>query len=549
MKKQSIFISLLIQMVKEHRLLVGILFFAIVFSVLFALIPPLLLERIVDALTNKENVKMLLVLAYFINVVLSCLFDVLKESMITIFGQQVTYSVRLMMSEKLNRLPASYYTLHAPGVIASYFVNDANAIESLFSSGALSILADALKLIGILVMIFTRSQGLGFLLLAITPLLYWLTRCFQKKILKAQLTHFNAVAKANQQIPEAINNLRTISMLNQKKYVLKRFESQVDESFYALQKANFYDAIYSPIILTINSIMIALVMVFASMNSQLQAFFALSAGAASALIAYVTQFFEPLESIGMEIQNIQAAASGIKRISSFLNEPELVNELNLCAYKNEKSDYAVEFDDVSFKYKEEERWILNHYSLKVKEGETVVLAGRTGAGKSTIMKLIEGLYMPNQGKVLIYGENPCSLEDKKYRQLLGIVEQQFHWIKGTVKDQITLQDATITEEKVKKALETVGLWDMINQLEEGLNTICTEKLFSQGQVQLLSIARAIVLEPKLLLLDEITANLDVQTEQLVLNALNKATENRTMISVSHRLYESLKGDNERIVYL
>lgn len=546
MKKTSVFYLLLIQIIKKHRLLTGVLLSAIVLSVLLALIPPLLLEKIVNLIANHQEIEWSLAVGYFIILALSCLFEALKESMITVFGQQATYSIRSMMSQKLNRLPASYYTLQAPGIVASYFVNDVNAVESLFSSGALSILADALKLIGILIMIFTKSIGLGILLLIATPFLYGMTRSFQKKILKAQLDHLDAVAKANQQIPEAVSNIRTISMLNQKKYILKRFEGCIDQSFYALQKANFYDAIYSPIIITTNAVMIALVMIAAASNSQLQSFFALSAGAASAMIAYVTQFFEPLESIGMEIQNIQSAASGIERITAFLNEPE--QDFNGIKTK-EASLYAVELDEVSFRYKKEDKWILNHYSLKIQEGETVILAGRTGAGKSTIIKLIEGLYHPEQGKVLLYGQNPCALSQNDRRKLLGIVEQLFHWIKGTVKDQITLQDSSITLSQVQKALETVGLWDKVEKLEKGVDTLCTDTLFSQGQIQLLSIARAIVLEPKLLLLDEITANLDVQTEQMVLAALNKAIENRTMISVSHRLYGCFKGHRERIVYL
>lgn len=546
MKKKNVFLLLLVQMMKKHTFLCGILLISVLFSVLFALIPPLLLEQIIDALTNYEEIGMGLIMGYFISFALSCLFEALKESMITIFGQQATYSIRLMMGEKCNRLPASYYVLEAPGTISSYFVNDVNAIESLFSSGALSILADALKLIGILMMIFFKSQGLGVLLVLITPFLFWLTRSFQKRMLKAQMNHLEAVAKANQQIPEAISNIRTISMLNQKKYILKRFEGCIDESFYALQKANFYDAIYSPIIITINSVIIALVMVFASSNGQFQTFFALSAGAASAIVSYVTQYFEPLENIGMEIQNIQAATSGIKRISAFLNEPELYFDKNQI---EEETVYAVELKDVFFRYQKENKWILSQYSLKIKEGESVVLAGRTGAGKSTIIKLVEGLYEPNQGKVLVYGKNPCILTEKERRQLLGIVEQQFHWIKGTIKDQITLQDDTISQSQVQKALEIVGLWDIVNQFEKGMDTLFTETLFSQGQIQLLSIARAIVLEPKLLLLDEITANMDCQTEQMVLDALNRAIENRTMISVSHRLYQSLKGHHQRIVYL
>ena len=173
-------------------------------------------------------------------------------------------------------------------------------------------------------------------------------------------------------------------------------------------------------------------------------------------------------------------------------------------------------------------------SFRVNTGERVTLAGRTGAGKSTIMKLLLGLYEPQQGKVLIGGVPVAKVSEKERRSLYGYVEQIFHMVPGTVRDQITLYDEKISEEQVRKVAGLTGLAETIEEMEDGYDTVCIPELFSQGQWQLLSIARAAVTEPKLLLLDEITANLDADTEKAVMTALKRVAENRTVISISHR---------------
>ena len=202
---------------------------------------------------------------------------------------------------------------------------------------------------------------------------------------------------------------------------------------------------------------------------------------------------------------------------------------------------AVRLSGVCFSYGKGEREILRNFDLTVEEGETVTLAGRTGAGKSTLVKLILGLYAPERGQVLVFGTPPDRIPEEEKRRWFGYVEQQFRQVPGTVGDQVSLGDPQVSEEQVQKALTTVGLWQTVRNLPQGLHTSCDEGLFSQGQLQLLSIARAIVLDPKLLLLDEITANLDSKTEEQVLSALKAASLHRTVLSVSHRLYEQTGG--------
>ena len=526
--------------IRASKALSALLLAAIAGSVLFALLPPLVLEQIVDALAERRQVTVSLAAGYFLLVAASGLLDAAKESLITVFGQKVTHRVRSAMSAKLLRLPAAYYIEKEPGVTASRFVNDVNTVDSLFASGVISMAADVCRLFSILLVIFTRSTGLGLLLLAAAPLLFWMTRVFQKRMLAAQLESRVAVGRTNQQIPETLKNIRTIRVFHREDYMQRRYGDAIEQGYRAQERSNFYDAVYSPIVVTVSALLVGIVMAASAQGGAARSFFGMSAGTAAALIAYVGSFFDPLESIGMEIQNIQSAVAGVRRINEFLREPE--REKGAKAPGSVPTGVpAVQLSGVSFSYGKGEREILRDFDLTVQEGESVLLAGRTGAGKSTLVKLILGLYEPEAGQVRVFGTPPAGIPAAEKRRWFGYVEQQFRPVPGTVGDQVSLQDPQVSEEQIRKALVTVGLWDTVQSLPEGINTPCGEGLFSQGQLQLLSIARAIVLEPKLLLLDEITANLDSKTEAQVLAALQAASLHRTVLSISHRLYEENGG--------
>ena len=321
-----------------------------------------------------------------------------------------------------------------------------------------------------------------------------------------------------------------------------------------MERTNFYDAVYSPVILILNAVVVAAVMLLsASGNKMVLTFFGMSAGTAVAVINYISQIFTPVESLGMEIQTIQSAIAGVHRINEFFGLEERTKGTeynseypkttlipkttpNAETTKTPEIPPYVQFKNVTFTYTPaSDHATLENLSFSVSEGEQVTLSGRTGAGKSTIFKLLLGLYEPQYGQVLISGMPSAHIPDTERRHIFGYVEQSFHMIEGTVKDQITLYDTSIQMDAVQKAASMVGLDTVIEHLEQGYDTPCTPELFSQGQWQLLSIARATVADPKLLLLDEITASMDVQTEQEVLQALQRSATGRTVISISHRM--------------
>ena len=511
---------------------------AVAGAIVTALLPPWILGSIVDTITAGNAVPVALVILYFAFTVLTGLTESLREGLLTVFGQKITHALRSSMMEKYTNLTAGELTKQEPGTIVSRFVGDVDTVENLFTSGIISMFADACKIISILVVIWLKNRGLAIVLLILLPFLYWFTRTVQKNMLKAQTENRRAVGRASGHVPETLHNIRTIHTLGKERYMEQRYDEYIAESYRAVDRTNFYDAIYSPVILILNAIVVAFVMLFsASGNAKVLTLFGMSAGTAVAVINYISQIFTPVESLGMEIQTIQSAVAGVHRINEFyaLEElPERVRNLETPVTTEEETPF-VELQNVTFAYEDDSRKILHHLSFKVYPGEQVTLSGRTGAGKSTVFKLLLGLYQPGEGKVLIQGRDAFQIPENEKRSLYGYVEQTFHRVPGTVKDQITLYDDSFTMEEVREAARIAGLDATIEQLEKGYDTLCTSEIFSQGQWQLLSIARAAVAKPKLLLLDEITANLDAQTEEEVLQALKRASEGRTVILISHRV--------------
>ena len=511
---------------------------AVAGAIVTALLPPWILGSIVDTITAGNAVPVALVILYFAFTVLTGLTESLREGLLTVFGQKITHALRSSMMDKYTNLTAGELTKQEPGTIVSRFVGDVDTVENLFTSGIISMLADACKIISILVVIWLKNRGLAIVLLVLLPFLYWFTRTVQKNMLKAQIENRRAVGRASGHVPETLHNIRTIHTLGKERYMEQRYDEYIAESYRAVDRTNFYDAIYSPVILILNAVVVAVVMLFsASGNAKVLTLFGMSAGTAVAVINYISQIFTPVESLGMEIQTIQSAIAGVHRINEFyaLEElPERVRNLETPVATEEETPF-VELQNVTFAYEDDSRKILHHLSFQVYPGEQVTLSGRTGAGKSTVFKLLLGLYQPGEGKVLIQGREAFQIPEHEKRSLYGYVEQTFHRVPGTVKDQITLYDDSFTMEEVREAAKIAGLDATIEQLEKGYDTLCTSEIFSQGQWQLLSIARAAVAKPKLLLLDEITANLDAQTEEEVLQALKRASEGRTVISISHRV--------------
>lgn len=578
---------MILLVMRKHLLLVMGIAGSVCGAILLSLVPPMILARIIDGLTTKRMAGFGWIMAYFGLLALTGLMESAREGLLIIFGQKMTHTLRSGLMEKLVHLKADDLSRQEPGSVVSRFVGDVDTVENLFTSGIVSMFADVCRIVSILVVIWFKNRGLSMILLILLPFLLVFTRYVQKNMLISQLQNRKAVSRASGHVPETLCNIRTIHCLSKESYMERKYDEYIGDSYRAMERTNFYDAVYSPVVLILNAIVVACVMLLSASGSpRVLTLFGMSAGTAVAVMNYISQIFTPVESLGMEIQTIQSAVAGIRRINEFLSIEELpereellereelsgteellereelpsmeelsgkeelpkreelpeLEELSKKEWipegnrfpeqRKENGEAFVEFRDVTFGY--DERKILKQLSFQVKQGERVTLMGRTGAGKSTILKLLLGLYEPQEGEVRIQGIAASNIPDGDKRRIFGYVEQSFHMVPGSVKDQITLFDPVITDQAVKNVASFTGLQDTIEALPDGYDTICTPELFSQGQWQLLSIARAAVASPRLLLLDEITANLDAETEKEVLQALKRVSGERTVISISHR---------------
>ena len=520
----------------SHRLLTVGTVLCVAASVAASLLPPLLLARVIDRLTAGLPLSFLAVLLYFGSLALEGVLTSAQESLLVLFGQRMTHALRSEMSRKLSRLPAGTLAEQNPGEVAARFSGDVDTVEALFTSGIISMAADACRIVSIMGVIAVKNTGLALILLLVLPLFAVFTRYVQKRMLAAQLDNRRAVAAVSGQVPETLHNIRTIRALGLEDYMERRYDRCIGDSYAAMERTNFYDAVYSPVVLLLNAAVVGIVMLLsASGNAQLLTLFGMSVGTSVAVINYISRIFAPIESLGMEIQTIQSAMAGVRRIDAFLDQPER----RIPSARREGARGDVEFAHVTFGYGE--RHVLKDFSMTVKQGEQVTLVGRTGAGKSTVFKLLLGLYQPEAGTVTIGGVKVGDITDRERRTCIGCVEQHFSRVPGTVLEQITLGDPQITWEMARDAAALAGIDAAIRALPEGYDTVCTEGIFSQGEWQLLSIARAAAADPAVLLLDEITANLDAETEARVLEALRRASAGRTVLSVSHRVYENLGG--------
>ena len=534
-QKSGVFTTIRMAAAAHHLLTAGTIL-CVAASVAASLVPPLLLARVVDRLSEGAALTFFAVLGYFCSLALEGILSSAQESLLVLFGQKMTHALRSEMSRKLTQLPASTLAGQNPGEVTARFSGDVDTVEALFTSGIISMVADACRIVSILAVIAVKNTGLALVLLLVVPLFAVFTRHVQKRMLSAQFDNRRAVAAVSGLVPETLHNIRTIRALGMEAYMERRYDRRIADGYAAMERTNFYDAIYSPVVLLLNAVVVGIVMLLsASGNAEILNLFGMSVGTSVAVISYISRIFAPIESLGMEIQTIQSAMAGVRRIDAFLAQPErAVPKRNETAARGD-----VALSHVTFGYGEKP--VLRDFSMAVRQGEQVMLVGRTGAGKSTVFKLLLGLYQPEAGTVTIGGVDVSRISDQERRTCIGCVEQHFSRVPGSVLDQITLGDPQITAAMAKNAAQLAGIDAAVQALPKGYDTVCMEGMFSQGEWQLLSIARAAAADPAVLLLDEITANLDAETEARVLEALRRASAGRTVLSVSHRIYENLGG--------
>ena len=544
-KINSKVVKLIINIFKNHKSLTCLLIFLIIGAISFSLSTPQVLKYIIDHyLIVKENSLLLPALLYFSTILFLGIFNFGKEGIITVFGQKIIRKIKEEMMIKLTKIPIGYLSTNESGSIVSRFSNDVEAVGSLFTNGIVGMIIDVFKIMGIVISIWLFSYKLGILVLLIIPIVYFLTKIFQRKMLKVQRLYRVLTAKVNNHIPESINNIQMIKSFAKEEYMEKKYLNYLDESYKAMNKINFYDSIFSPIILILRAVVVSIVVI---LSSDQLSFLGLSIGSVAAAIELINNIFSPISNLGMELQNIQQSIAGIYRIDEFLSEKEETDKNHNLTYEKIINDNLnIEFKNVDFSYIKGQN-ILENISFNINHKESVTFIGRTGTGKTTLFKLILGLLEPSSGSITLSNVKVSEIPNHEKRKIFGYVEQSFSFIKGSVEEQISLKDENISQKDIQNAMKFVGLHDYIMTFEKGYDTFVYPHLFSKGQMQLLSIARAIVTSPPIMLLDEITANMDSETEEKIISVIKNISSERTVLSISHRLSSVLTCD--RIVKL
>jgi len=527
---------------KNKLIYIIFLTIAIVGGILMQLVPPQILKNIIDNNILKGIYDGILKLSiyYLLAIVLGGIADFMREYMMATIGQDILLNIRLNMAKKLSRLPISYFSNNAVGEIMSQFTSDVDAVGTLFTSGLIGLLSDTLKIIGIMISIYILSPTLALYILILIPIIYLIARFFKSNTFKAQMESRKAVGHINGAVQEIFNGIRTIKIFGMENQFISDFQEPLNQNLRAVQKTSTLNSIFPCLMQMLRAIVIGATVIIAAPTGL--GALGISIGSIAAAVDLISRMFAPIEAVAVEFQTIQEAFSGLERIRDFDKEKEEYKEEPILD-KKVSANLPISVENISFSY-EGGKNIIENISFDVEPGTKAALVGRTGAGKSTILNLAAGLYKPSQGSIKIGGLDPFEMPSNMRRRTIGIVPQSFPIYDGTIKDAITLYDETITDEEVIAAAKTVGLHEDIMKLPKRYDTLIGEgeiKL-SHGQYQLLTLACALVCNPPILLLDEVTSGLDSITEGRVFKALNEVSKNRTILTISHRISGIIDAD-------
>ncbi len=541
-KKQSFnFLRIALKtVIKRHRLIFLLLLITVGLGAVVTVWPSLVLRQIVDGpLTSGQGVLWNLAFTYLLAVLTIGILDFIRGISATVIGQRMLLDLRQQMLKHLQNLPMKFYLNVPVGVTLSKFTADVDAVNTLFSAGLISASADLLKIFGLLITLFLLSNTLGILAMISLPLIFLLSNFFRKNIYKKQRIVRKKVSDINTSIQEIYSGVKVIKVFGKEPLFSKQFEDKLEAHRLAMNGSSIYDAWFPCVMQVVRAVVIASALVIGARNNGTSLALGLSIGTLAATADLFIRLFEPIDAIASELLTIQQAMAGLDRIESFFNEPVEINlnsEHVNAGSIHQPTHGDVVLDQVDFEYVEGIK-VIDHASLIIKTGTKVAIAGRTGSGKSTLMSLIAGLYPVKSGSITIGGLDPFMLPATERRKLIGIVPQNIQLFNGSILDNITLRDKSISVEQAWNSLETVGLDQVVRELEMGIDTKIGEgeSKLSYGQTQLLSLARAIVTNPPLLLLDELTSGLDALTEKTILKAIRLVSTNRTIITISHRL--------------
>ena len=449
-------------------------------------------------------------------------------------SQNVIRDIRERLYHKLIYFRTSFFDKTAIGQLVTRAVGDVETISTVYTDGFLMVFGDILRIVFVLIMMFQVDVHLSYISLAILPLMVIITRFFQKKLRMAFGDERTWTANQNSFVQERLQGMSLIQVFNRQEAEFKKFDQINITLKAALLRTVFIFSLFFPVVELISSLFIGFILFYGG-------YITISAGVVIAFIQYISMLIRPLRQIADRFNNIQRGIVGAERVLGVMDEDfALPNEGKVV---KDHFDGKIEFKDVYFSY-DENQDVLKGISFKVNPGETVAIVGATGAGKSTIISLITRLYDINSGKILLDDVALKDYELYNLRSHIGVVLQDVFLFHGTIFENLTFGDESITLEKIKAVAQDIEVDDFIESLPGGYDYVVRERgsSISLGQRQLLSFLRAYLSDPKILILDEATSSIDHESEKLIQRATDKITKNRTSIIIAHRLSTIEKAD-------
>ena len=547
----------LVEILSPHRLVIGFIAGAILLGAGLELIPPLVMKQVVDGhlATGISAGLWPLAFLYLASVAGVQGLGFLSNYLTALAAQGALRDLRVRLYRHLQRLPLGYHDQTPLGDTISRCTADVDTLDTLFSSGVAGLITDLVRLVTVSIAMIALSPLLSLVSALIVPPLLWVTNAFRKRIRAAERRNRQAVGLMNTHLQETLGGMEVIRAFGREAAFTARFRRVLKQTLDAYNQAAKYSALYQPIMQILMAAVIALLL-----WSGAQATFAnwqISLGTLTAFVLLFKRFFDPITALGEEWQTVQSALSGAERIFQVLNMPveeaggEAVQDQ--ASFDATASPASIDVSQLTFGYFPDQP-VLRQVSFMVQPGEHVALVGRTGAGKSSIVHLLGGLYAPWQGELRVAGLDPRRLPEHERRRVIGVVPQAVQLFSGTVLDNLTLGDENVSLDAVESAARTAGADAFIRSLPKGYNTLINSGSgggvqLSSGQRQLLSLARALVWNPSVLLFDEATSAIDSASEAAFRQALEQesALHRRAILTVAHRLSTARAAD--RVIVL
>lgn len=498
---------------------------------------PYLTMEVVDNDITKLQDKALMMKHIYILVGLVFAETVLNFFLVyfsNFISQNVIRDIRERLYSKLIYFKTSFFDKTPIGQLVTRAVGDVETIATVYTDGFLMVFGDILRIVFVLVMMFSTNVHLSYITLAILPLMVVITRFFQKRLKKAFGDERNWTATQNSFVQERLAGMSIIQVFNRQDSEFKKFDEINITLKGALLRTVFIFSLFFPVVELISSLFIGFILFYGG-------YITISAGVVIAFIQYISMLIRPLRQIADRFNNIQRGIVGAERVLGLMDEE--ISMPNTGTVKKDHFAGKIEFQKVHFAYDEKQE-VLKGIDFKVNPGETVAIVGATGAGKSTIISLITRLYDINSGNILIDDVNLKDYELYNLRSHIGVVLQDVFLFHGSIFENLSFGDDTITLDKIKAGAKEIEVDQFIEQLPGGYDYVVSERgsSISLGQRQLLSFLRAYLSDPKILILDEATSSIDHESEKLIQRATEKITKNRTSIIIAHRLSTIEKAD-------